>query len=231
MAIPFRVIFQATASSSAPPRAETRFVTERQAPRVRAQPRRIRSRISAVLRSGSRGMIRSPKGFGQFICAAARLRTWEPAHVFPSALPRWRVARRISYRAHAAGPSSFHARRLRRIGMPASAPSSRVGPGRRAIAGARGLRQAADLTHWISAVNPPHRSVQQGRVGRPGPTSGVAVLRPVAVVSSPVIRRGRADYPQISWAPHQLSTINCFTGARTGPTICCRGVADLRRPL
>ena len=64
LTISFPVPFQATASISALPRAEKRFMMA------------MRIWISAVWRSGSRDMIRSPKSFRQFICASTRLRTW-----------------------------------------------------------------------------------------------------------------------------------------------------------
>ncbi len=80
--------------------------------------------ISAVWRSGSRDMIRSPKSFSRFIRASTRLRTWYPAHFFQRARPRYLVARRISFREIAAGQSGFHARPFRRIGMIGSASRS-----------------------------------------------------------------------------------------------------------
>ena len=64
LTISFPVPFQATASISALPRAEKRFMMA------------MRIWISAVWRSGSRDMIRSPKSLRQFICASTRLRTW-----------------------------------------------------------------------------------------------------------------------------------------------------------
>ena len=64
LTISFPVPFQSTASITALPRAEKRFMMA------------MRIWISAVWRSGSRDMIRSPKSFRQFICASTRLRTW-----------------------------------------------------------------------------------------------------------------------------------------------------------
>ena len=64
LTISFPVPFQATASITALPRAEKRFMMA------------MRIWISAVWRSGSRDMIRSPKSLRQFICASTRLRTW-----------------------------------------------------------------------------------------------------------------------------------------------------------
>ncbi len=60
---PLPVILQQTASISALPRAEKRFMVA------------MRIWISAVWRSGSRDMILSPKSFRQFITASTRLRT------------------------------------------------------------------------------------------------------------------------------------------------------------
>jgi hypothetical protein len=61
---PFPAAFQAIASISALPRAEKRFMIS------------MRVWISAICRSGSRDMIRSPKSFRRFIWASTRLRTW-----------------------------------------------------------------------------------------------------------------------------------------------------------
>ena len=61
--VPFPAFLQRTASISALPRAEKRFMIA------------MRIWISAVWRSGSRDMILSPKSFRQFIRASTRLRT------------------------------------------------------------------------------------------------------------------------------------------------------------
>ena len=63
MTAPFPAILQRTASISALPRAEKRFMMA------------MRIWISAVWRAGSRDMILSPKSFRQFIRASTRLRT------------------------------------------------------------------------------------------------------------------------------------------------------------
>ena len=61
--------------------------------------------------------MRSPKDLRPRILASARLRMWYPVHRFQNARPSWRVARRVSLRARAAGQSFFHGLPFLRIGM------------------------------------------------------------------------------------------------------------------
>jgi hypothetical protein len=78
--------------------------------------------IPAVWRSGSREAMRSPKLLRQSIFASIRLRAWYPVSRVQRARPKRRVARKVLFLARAAGPSSFRARPLRRMGMMAVPP-------------------------------------------------------------------------------------------------------------
>lgn len=72
---PFPLGRQATGTISAVPSAEKRFI------------RAMRMWISAVCRSGSLALMRSPKALRQRIFASTRLRAWYPVHRFQNALP------------------------------------------------------------------------------------------------------------------------------------------------
>ena len=104
----------ATRMVSAVPRASKRFM------------RAMRMWISAVCRSGSLAMMRSPKGCRQRIFALMRLRAWYPGQRFQKALATYRVARRVLVRARAAGQSSFPGRPFLRIGNTGMASRARI---------------------------------------------------------------------------------------------------------
>lgn len=63
-------------------------------------------------------MGRSPKLMRKTILASARFWASQPVRHLRMAPPKWRAARRMSFLALAAGPSSFRARPFLRIGLP-----------------------------------------------------------------------------------------------------------------
>ena len=78
--------------------------------------RAMRVWIWAAWRLGSWEAIGLPKDVRRRKGASLRLRACDPVSRFQSARPKWRVARKVSFLAWAAGPSSFQGRPLLRIG-------------------------------------------------------------------------------------------------------------------
>ena len=151
---------QTTRTTSAIPRAGKRFA------------KAMRRWISAVCRSKSVALIRSPKAFRQRILASMRLRACYPFHRFHNARPKFREACRVSVLALAAGQFSGHCRRFLRTWMMAWA--SRDDGGR---ASAGGIVPSA-LTVPIcsawgiwsrSSGNPANTGLSPARLGASSP--------------------------------------------------------------
>lgn len=140
--------------------------------------------------------MRSPKAFGQRIRAAIRLRVWKLVQRCPNARPWYCVARRVSVRARAAGPS-FSAGGRFLIGTIGTAPRSVLASWQRRVSQAT---SAVPVPIGASAGIWPSRSEAPGcrRRGR-GEVHGAEVgrrrvhgqmhLAPLATALRPVLAR------------------------------------------
>jgi len=118
--------------------------------------RAMRVWIWAAWRLGSWEAIGLPKDVRRRKGASLRLRACGPVSRFQSARPKWRVARKVSFLAWAAGPSSFQGRPLLRIGS----------------------KEDQDPVRWVLL----HNLVAAGRVGALGGYLGwheQAISRPL----------------------------------------------------
>ena len=177
--VPLSSWVRATRAISAEPGAEKRFTVA------------TRAWISAACRSGSRAATRSARGRGsRRIPASIRLRAWHPVRRVRTARRWWRVARRVSLRARAAGPSSFHA--LPRLADRDDRLGAACGDGR--AAATRGRRAPSALAAPLSSssgTRPSGSASARPSPSRPGASSTARMPEVAAPIAGRTRRRRR----------------------------------------
>ena len=191
--VPLSSWVRATRVISAEPGAEKRFIGA------------TRAWVSAACRSGSRAAMRSARGRGsRRIPASIRLRAWYPVRRLRTARRWWRVARRVSLRARAAGASSFHA--LPRLADRDDRLGAACGDGR--AAATRGRRAPSALAAPLSSssgTRPSGSASARPSPSRPGASSTARMPEVAASITRCARRHRRRRCGPRSRAGHSQS--------------------------